>query len=160
MADEYHYVPKASNAIVKVALVAATLKTALQVATPSTMDLLILGWGVSFDSAAAGGEAQVELIDTDVAATVTALTPEKWGDPNAPASLAPGGAALTGYNATAEGTIAASRIIDSQLVNIQTGYAVWFAPDARPRVAVSRFLRVRANSPAGVNVIPWIVGRE
>lgn len=160
MADEYAYIPKASNAKVKVALAAGVTKTVLQVALPSTSDLVLLGWSVSFDSAAAGGEASVELIDTDVAATVTALTPEKWGDPNSPPSVAVGGAALTGYNATAEGTIAASRLIDNPDVNVQTGYALWWPSDSRPRVGVSRFLRLRVNSPVACNCSPAIWARE
>src|SRR3990167_562733 len=86
----------------------AVIKTLLQVATPTTTDLKIIEWGISFDGSAAATPIKVELLQTDVAATVTSLTPTIWGDPNAPASLCVGGAAATGYTATAEGTITAA----------------------------------------------------
>lgn len=161
MSGVYKYTSKASHAPVEVALVAATRKTALQAATPSTTGIYVVAWGVSFDGVTAAAEPVIgELIDTDVAATVTAFTPEKWTDDNDEASLLVGGTALTGYNASAEGTIAASRTLDEQEIHPQTGYALWYPPDARPRVKVSRFLRVRLLAAAGVNCIPWILGLE
>lgn len=160
-ADHFIATPNASNAPVKVALVAATAKSVIQVVTPATTDLDIRAWGVSFDSAAAGGEALCELLDTGaIAGTVTSLTPTAWGDPNAPASLCVGGTAATGYNASAEGTITASRLLDVQMVNIQTGYSIWYPDTGFPRLGVSRVLRVRVTSPATVNVVPFILWRE
>jgi hypothetical protein len=156
----YMTVPKASHTTVEVATTAA-LKTVLQLATPSTTDICILGWGVSFDGiSASAAPGVVELIDTNVAATVTTLTPEKWGSDLAPASLCVGGAALTGYNASAEGTITASRILDSQNVHPQTGYSIWFPDASRAQVQQSRFLRIRTTFAATVNCIPWIVHLE
>jgi hypothetical protein len=48
------------------------IKTLLQIATPSTEDIAIVAWGIDFDGTAAAAPIKVELIDTDVAATVTA----------------------------------------------------------------------------------------
>lgn len=147
-----------------VALVAATTKTVLQVATPSTTDIRILGWGVSFDAAAAAQPGIAHLISTDVASTVTTLTPDVWDNAQQPASLCVGGTAATGFNASAEGTITGTPImLDMQHIYPQSGYAVWFpaTPSCpQPRVAASKFLRIRCKFPAGVNVLPWVVWSE
>lgn len=156
----YLAVPKSSHEVVVVATSAA-IKTLLQVATPSTTDIRVCAWGCGFKGVAPTAvPGEVTLIDVDVAATVTTLTPEEWGSDDNPASLCVGGAALTGYNASAEGTIAGSRILDPQIVHPQTGYAVWFPERFRPRVKASRFLRIRAEFAVDVNSLPWILWEE
>ncbi len=164
--SEYILAPRATAAPFEptvVALVAATTKTVLQVATPSTTDIRVLGWGVSFDAAANATPVICHLIDTAVAATVgTSFTPDLWGNPGSSASLCIGGTGATGYNFGTEGTITGiPRMLDMQHVHPQSGYAVWF-PEVRiqPRVAASSFLRLRCKAPAGVNVLPWIVWAE
>ena len=154
----YLAVPKSSHAIVEVAT-GASLKTLLQVATPSTTNIRVIGWGVSFDGTSVSGAPGVcTLIDVNVAATVTTLTPEKWGNDDQQSSLCVGGASATGYNASAEGTITASRILDSQNIHPQNGYSLWFPK--RPLVKASRFLRIRTTFGATVNCIPWILFEE
>ena len=163
--SEYLASPRATSAPfapVVVALVGATAKTVLQVATPSTTDIRIIGWGVSFDGASGTAVPVIcQLLQTDVAATVTTLTPDVWGHDQAPASLCVGGTSATGYNASAEGTITAVRNFDQQHVHPQSGYGVFWQDEIhQPRVPVSRFVRVRCTAPAGVNVIPWILWAE
>lgn len=156
----YSAVPKTSHAITEVATSAA-LKTVLQVATPSTTDIRIVGWGISFDGiVVANPPGKVALIDTNVAASVSTLTPEKWGSDDAPNSLCVGGAALTGFNATAEGSITLSRLLDAQNVHPQMGYSIWFPERAKPLVQLSRFLRIRTTFSVDINAIPWIVWEE
>lgn len=158
MGGLYMATPKTSHALTEVAT-GTTVKTVLQVATPSTTDIRVVAWGISFDGTSATAEpGHVVLIDTDVAATVTSLTPEEWGSDDNTASLCVGGAALTGYNATAEGTIAGSRVLDPQVVHPQTGYTVWL-PE-KPRVKASRFLRIRCTFAATVNCVPWVLWQE
>lgn len=152
----YIAVPKASHLAVVVAT-GTVIKTVLQVATPSTTDIRILGWGVSFD-ATSGVPGICSLVAVDVAATVTALSPDLWQSSLAPASLCVSGTAATGYLATAEGTVGASRHFDTQLVSPAAGYSIWFPTP--PTVPVSRFLRIRTTFPVTVNVIPWIVWEE
>lgn len=152
----YLAVPKSSHAAVEVATGAA-IKTLLQVATPSTTDIRVVAWGISFDGAS-GAIGVVTLIDTDVAATVTTLTPEEWESEDMQASLCVGGASATGYNASAEGTITASRILDPQELDPRTGYSIWFPK--WPKVKASRFLRIRALFAADVNALPWIIFSE
>lgn len=158
----YLALPRASNIPVVVATGAA-VKTVLQVAIPAGVQLdKVLGWGVSFagvDGAAAPGICT--LMDTDVAASVTTVTPIIWRDSGDTASACVGGATATGYNATAEGTIGAStRDLDSQLVHPQQGYACWFPDLWQPKVAPSRFLRVRTTFAVGINCLPWIIWAE
>jgi hypothetical protein len=153
-------IPKATHDLVEVATSAA-LKTVLQVATPSTTNIRIVAWGISFDGIVATNPAgRVQLVDVDVAATVTALTPEEWGNADSPASLCVSGTAATGYNATAEGTIGASTILDGQNIHPQTGYAVWFPDRAGPLVKASRFLRVRCTFSVDIGSLPWILWEE
>lgn len=164
--SEYIASPRATSAPfepVVVALAAATTKTVLQVLVPSTTDIRVVGWGVSFDGVSGTGVPGIcHLIDTGtIAATVTSLTPDNWGNGDAPASLCVGGVAATGYNASAEGTITAVRLLDSQHVHPQSGYGVWLPePRLQPRVKASQVLRIRCKFAAIVNVIPWIVWAE
>lgn len=164
--SEYRAAPRNSASTfepIPVALVAATTKTVLQVATPSTTDIRVVGWGVSFDGVAGTGIPVIcELIDGDAAATVTALSPDAWGNSLSVASLCVSGTTATGYNASGEGSAMTSvRELDAVHVHPQTGYGVYF-PEVRvqPRVAVSRFLKIRCKAPAGVNVLPWIIWAE
>jgi hypothetical protein len=155
---QFMAIPKTSHAVTEVATSAA-LKTVLQVATPSTTVIKVLAWGISFDGTTVTDAAgQCTLIDVNVAATVTTLTPEIWGNVGTNASLCVGGTALTGYNASAEGSITGSKIIDAQNVHPQTGYSIWFP--GGPIVLQSRFLRIRTNFAVGVNCIPWILWEE
>jgi hypothetical protein len=142
------------------------IKTLLQLATPPTRQLQVISWGFSLDAVpAAPGE--MELIQTDVGATVTAHVASGVQplDPNAPASLLTLGVAATGYTATAEGTITATRVFDADLIPGTAGstdlnYAYQFMPDERPIIAVSKFLRVRSTFTAAVNATCWVVWDE
>lgn len=142
------------------------IKTMLQLATPSTRQIQLISWGFTLD-AVPSSAGQVELIQTDVAATVTAhvaagLQPV---DPNAPASLLTLGTSATGYTATAEGATTASRTFDVNLVPSTAGstdinYYYQWMPDERPIVAVSRFLRVRATFGGAVNMTCFVCWDE
>lgn len=142
------------------------MKTMLQIATPSTRQIQIIEWGYTLNTNSAGGGV-IELIETDVAATVTAhvaagVQPQT---PGLPASLMTLGVAATGYTATAEGAVTTTRTLDA--VNLIADNAApslkhekVFMPDIRPRVAVSKFLRIRANTANTVNMSCWIVWNE
>jgi len=146
-----------------------SIKTMLQIATPSTRQLQILSWGYSIDAApATTGTGIVELIQTDVAATVTAHVAAgvQPADPNGTASLMTLGTSATGYTATAEGTITATRLFDAQTVlGVSNGaqgneYLRDWMPDERPLVAASKFLRVRVTFSAAVNMLCWVTWAE
>jgi hypothetical protein len=145
------------------------IKTMLQIATPSSRQLQILSWGYSIDTApATTGVGVVELLQTDVAATVTAHVAAgvQPADPNGTASLMTLGASATGYTATVEGSITATRTFDTQeIIGVSDGmqqnvYVRDFMPDERPLVAVSKFLRVRVTFSAAANMITWVTWSE
>jgi hypothetical protein len=136
------------------------IKTLLQVATPSTMRIKVVEWGISFDGSAAATPIKCELIQTDVAATVTSFTPQVYDDPNGPASFCVGGSSATGYTATAEGTITATRYGDLQLIAPTGGYVHQYPLGREFQVPASKFLRVRVTAGAAVNAYCYCVWEE
>ena len=139
------------------------IKTLLQIAPSATRPLKVVEWGISFDGSAAATPIKCELIQTDVAATVTAHVAagvQPYDDPNAPASTVTLGTAATGYTAPAEGTTAATRYGDLQLV-APTGQYVKQWPLGREfQVPVSKFLRVRVTAGAAVNAYCYVIWEE
>jgi len=145
-----------------------SIKTMLQIATPSTRQIQLISWGYTIESGPATGPLKVELIQTDVAATVTAHVASGVQplDPNAPASLMTLGTSATGYTATVEGSTTASRVFD--FVNIgpnassasTLAYTYQWMPDERPIVAVSKFLRVRATFATAANMVCYVCWDE
>lgn len=145
-----------------------SIKTMLQIATPSNRQMQLISWGYTIESGPATGPLKVELLQTDVAATVTAHVASGVQplDPNAPASLVTLGSAATGYSASAEGSITATRMFD--FVNIGPNassaatldYYYQWMPDERPIVAVSKFLRIRATFVTAANMVCWVVWDE
>ena len=143
------------------------IKTMLQAATPSTRQIQLLEWGFSLDDPP-GADGVIELLQTDVAATVTAHVAAGVQnlDPNGTASLLTLGTSATGYTASAEGTTTASRVFDTVSLSSVSGesglqYVRQWMPDARPIIAVSKFLRVRATTPTtAVDLRCYIVFNE
>lgn len=144
------------------AVVACTtsLKTLLQVATPSTCPIRPIAYGISFDLSAAAVPGTVELIEVDVAATVTTLTPEKYSDPGSAASLCVGGTSATGFNASAEGSIGSSRTADLQHIAPTTQYVYEWVLNREFIVARSKFLRLRTDMTSAVNAHAWVRWEE
>ena len=140
-----------------------TIKTMLQLATPTTRLLQIIAWGFSADALQSG---VVEMLQTDVAATVTAHTASGVQplDPNAPPSLLTLSTTATGYTSSVEGTITGTRVFDSQQISSASpdnlSYSYQFMPDERPIVGVSKFLRVRAFFGTAVNLRTWVTWDE
>lgn len=145
------------------------IKTMLQLSTPATRDITIISWGFTIDDPS-GADAIIELIQTDVAATVTAhaasgVQPQ---NPGSPASLLTLGTANTGFTASAEGTPTATRTLDSVSLSSTSAeaaagmvYTYQFMPDERPVIPISKFLRVRATTPTtAVDMRCWITWDE
>lgn len=136
------------------------IKTLLQIATPTTDQLRIVAWGIELDGSPSA--IKCELIQTDVAATVTAHVAagvQPYDDPNAPASNMTLGTAATGYTATAEGTITATRQFDELLMSANTYVREW-SLGREPVVPISKFLRVRVTAAVAVNAWTWIIWEE
>ena len=145
------------------------IKTLQQIASPSTRQIRLIEWGFTLDAApATTGTGHVELVDCNVAATVTAYVASGMPnlDPNGPPSLCAVGTALSGYTGSAEGSITATRMFDAkEVAGVSNGadpltYNRTFMPGYQPIVAVSRFLRTRCTFSAAVNIITWIIWDE
>lgn len=138
----------------------------LQAQVSATLGGHIVEWGISFDGAAMAAAITCELLETDVAATVTAHVTAgivrldeaavQGGDPVTNLILV--GTAATGYTATAEGTITASRMFDAQLVDPAVGYVLQFPLGERPYMKPGAFFtRVRVTAAAAVNALCYVV---
>ena len=137
----------------------------LQVKGVTAKLLRVKAWGVSMDGAAAAAGVQWELLETGtVFATVTASVAADilaW-DSEALAQVSTThfavGVNATGYTApSAEGTITASRIFDSQFVQ-PTGQYVWeFSLGNEPIVSALSALRIRCKAAAAVNAVCWML---
>lgn len=144
----------------------ATIKTLLQVKAGATTALKIVEWGISLDGSAAATPGIVELIETDVAATVTAsVTADitKYdpmallnGDPVT--ALIAVGTAATGYTASAEGTITAVRNLDGpQLIAPTNQFIKQFPLGREPVIQNGKFGRIRVTFGTTVNAYCYMV---
>jgi hypothetical protein len=144
-----------------------TIKSMLQIATPSTRMIWVEEWGYTVDDPP-GADSIFELVQTDVAATVTAHVASGVQplDPNLPASLMTLSTSGTGYTATVEGAIAATRSLDMVSMSSVSAEASPFLTyrkkfDVWPAIPISKFLRVRATTPtSAVDMRCWIVWHE
>ncbi len=155
-------------AAVPVVTTGAVIKTMLQLAPATNSPLLIVEWGISFKGFAAAEPGQVELIETStVFATVSPFAVADvmpHNDPNAPANTAGAsgiplnlGTALSGFTATAEGTVVSTRLLDGQLIAPTNQYAKQFPLGREPKIEPGRALRVRVTFPAAVNATCYVV---
>jgi hypothetical protein len=155
--------PMATTAVLPTVGTGTAIKTMLQVATPSTRMIKVVEWGISFGGSTAATPVKCELIQTDVAATVTAHVAagvQPYDDPNAPASLMTLGTSATGYTASAEGTIAATRTGDAQQVAPTQQYVKMWPLGREFKVPISKFLRVRVLATADVACWTYVVWEE
>lgn len=143
----------------------ATIKTLLQVKASATAPFKVKRWGISFNGSAAATPGQVELLETDVAATVTAAVANDimkydglaiaGGDQTT--NLFPVGTTSTGYTSTGEGTITAVRIFDMQYLPPTAPYVMQFELGLEPMVQISKFLRIRVTFGTAVNCYCWVL---
>lgn len=149
-----------NGAMVTTASVAAvttgtSIKTMLQLATPSTRLIKILGWGYSVDDPP-GADAVFDLIQSDTAATVTAHVAAGVQPVGAglPASLLTLGTSATGYTSSSETAPVTTKTFDTVSMSSVSAeaatvmkYERWWDWDAAPVVAVSSYVRLRATTP-------------
>jgi hypothetical protein len=101
-----------------------TIKTMLQFKPSATVIAKIVEWGISFDGTTAATPGKIELMESDVAATVTAHAAADitkydsdalmGGDPTT--NLIQVGTTATGYTSSGEGTTTVSRVFDLQYI--------------------------------------------
>jgi hypothetical protein len=138
-----------------------TIKTLLQL-KPFNVGKIV-AWGICFDGSAAATPIEVELLETGtVFATVTASVDADVfkldGADQANASVA--GLTLstsaTGYTASAEGTITATKVFDAQLVAPTNQYIYQFPLGYEPKLLIGNAYRIRVKAGTAVNAICWI----
>lgn len=134
------------------------IKTMLQLKPSATIQAKVLEWGFSFDGTTGG---KVELIETDVAATVTAYAAADLtkldsdalmgGDPTT--NLIQVGTTSSGYTATGEGTITAVRNLDLPLtLTTATAFSKQFPMGQEPVVQINKFGRIRVTFGTAANM--------
>lgn len=145
------------------------IKTMLQVKPSATIAAKIVEWGYWLDSSAASVSGKVELIETDVAATVTAHVASGivkvdalaliGGDPTT--NLIQVGTTSTGFTATAEGATTDSRLLDINLATTSTSFVVgqWVQlPLGRENVLqINKFGRIRVTMATAVNMACYML---
>lgn len=139
-----------------------SVKTMLQLKAGAG-GIIVTGWGYSLDTEQAA-VGTIELLKTDVAATVTAFVAgdvTALGTPSTASTLSLGVAA-SGYTASAEGTITAVDVFDAVKLPISTTaaphmlYVKDFTKDTRIFIPSGGFLRVRATLGTSAGMICWI----
>jgi hypothetical protein len=140
------------------------IKTMLQVKGIAALQMRVKAWGVSMDGAAAAAGLQWELLETGtVFGTVTASVAADihgWdgqGLATTSTTYFSVGTAATGYTCTAEGSITATRMFDSQFVQPTGQYAWEFSLGNEPIVSAVSALRIRVKAAAAVNAVCWIL---
>lgn len=142
------------------------IKTMLQFKPGATVIAKIVEWGISFDGFAAALPGKVELIETDVAATVTAYAAGDLtkldsdalmgGDPTT--ALIAVGTTSSGYTSTSEGTITAVRNLDApQFIAPTTQYQKQFPLGREPTIQAGKFARIRVTFAASVNAYCYMI---
>lgn len=141
------------------------IKTMLQVKPGATVVAKIVEWGISFDGFVAALPGKVELLETDVAATVTASAAadiNKYdsdalmgGDPTT--ALFSVGTTSTGYTSSGEGSITAVRMFECILLPPTQPYYHQFPLGERPVIQVAKFGRIRVTFGTAVNAYCYMV---
>lgn len=157
--------PMPTTAAQAVVTTGTAIKTMLQVKASATKPFKIIEWGISFDGSAAATPIKCELLETDVAATVTASVAAdivkldgealSGGDPTT--NLFPVGTTSTGYTSTSEGSITAVRMFDPQLIAPTNQYVKQFPLGREPMVQISKFARIRVTAGAAVNAYCYMI---
>lgn len=143
-----------------------SIKTLLQFKPSATIAAKIIEWGISFDGSSAATPGKVELIETDVAATVTASVAADitkldgdalaGGDPTT--NLIQVGTTATGYTSSGEGSITAVRNLDApQFIAPTTQYQKQFPLGREPVVQVGKFARIRVTFGSAVNAYCYLI---
>lgn len=149
-------------ALVKVATGTA-IKTMLQV--KPVVPMRVVEWGCSFDGSAAATPGQVELIEVDVAATVTASVAADVTQYDAEAvqfnsnstffTLSTSG---TGYTSSAEGSVTVTRnLAGPQMIAPTNQFVEQFPLGYRPYIQGAKFGRIRVTFGTTVNMYCYMI---
>ncbi len=144
------------------------IKTMLQIKLEgsSRARAKIVEWGISFDGASGAAGIQCGLLTTGaIKATITEHLAAGIVDLDAGADTVTdanpfdftAAADGTGYTATAEGSITASRLFDAQIVQPNGQFVKQWPLGREPSFPDTDYLRIRVTAPAAVNAICYVV---
>lgn len=135
------------------ALVAATAKTLIELATPSDGDNVVIGFDIAFDGVTASAvPVKVEWITYTTTGTGSAYTPNRVGQNQGKA------AKTTAKNAlTVEGS-GSITVIGNWFVPPTSGLSYLFPLGRELGMTISKFMGLRVTAPAVVNAMAniWI----
>lgn len=137
------------------------IKTMLQI-KPSLGALSIIQWGFKFDVVPTAVVKTELLVTGAIAATVTAHVAagvQMFDDGSNPAGDVTLGTAATGYTASAEGTIVASRTFDERWAWEQA-YDIQFPLEREPQVLPTEYLRIRMTTATAINALCYVIFEE
>lgn len=142
----------------------ATSRVTLQISPPSTIQVRVVEWGISFNGSAAGVPASCELIQAAAAATMTTghstTTIQPIGDSTTTSRLTMG-TSNTGFGSVATpASSVAEKYFDSQFVGPTSQYLKQWPLGREPVIAVSKFLQIRVTTAATLTAIAYIVFEE
>lgn len=153
--------PRPTTAAQVAVTTGTAIKTMLQVKPFNIAK--IVEWGISFDGSALATPIKVELLETDVAATVTASADvdcAKFNDISVAVASVAGftlSTTATGYTASAEGTITTSRMFDVQFISPTSQYVKQFPLGREPEINIGGFARIRVTAGTAVNAYCYMI---
>ncbi|KKL73598.1 hypothetical protein LCGC14_2073310 [marine sediment metagenome] len=141
------------------------IKTMLQVKSGLTVTRpKVVEWGISFDGSAAATPIKCELLTTGtVAATVTAHVAtgiqnlDPFGTTPTTGNPFTFTTTTTGYTASGEGTVTATRALDIQLIAPTNQYVKQWPLGREPFFSQLNYLRIRVTAGAAVNAYCYVI---
>lgn len=160
--------PAPTTAVVAPVTTGTSIKTLLQlVSKHSSVSFKIIEWGISFDGSAAATPGKVELIETDVGATITQYANADFHKQNM-AALRAGdpttqvfdisSTTKSGYTSSGEGSITAGRLLAApQLIAPTTQFQQQFPLGQQPEVDGAKWARIRVHFGTAVNALCYMI---
>ena len=138
-------------------------KCAIQLAPPSTHDLLICEWSVSFSGSASGAPAMCTLVQAGTASTMSTAhstsTIMAIGGQQRNSSLSMG-TTTSGYGNGAITTNTTTRQYDTQQIGPMSQFIKQWPLGREPWVPASGLLQLRINTAATLTAVAYIVFEE
>ena len=143
----------------------ATAKCAIQLQIPSTLQVVIVEYGVSFDGTSANTPALVELVQASAASTMstahTTSTVVPIGQNQVVSSrLTFGATTNTGYGNGNITTNTTEAVFDKQYVAPTNQYIKQWPLGREPVADPSKFVQLRIKASTTVNAIGYIMWEE
>lgn len=138
-------------------------KVAIQATTPSTLELIIVEYGISFNGSAAATPATVTLALAGTATTMSSAHSTSTVVPIGASSKTSGltmGTGSTGYGNAAIATNTTSKMYDLQFVAQTAQYVKQWPLGREPRLPVSSILQLRVNTSATVLGLAYLIVEE